>query len=93
MPSGLAFLLTACAAFRPSAEAPIILPDIPEEVRECPAPQELPAGFMSQAKVERYWSRDRAALIQCRTNLQTVVDYYDHLQEHLEAEEGETKLR
>lgn len=79
----LVFPLAACAGLKPSAEAPIALPDIPDEMRQCSKPQSLPAGFMTQANVERNWARDRASLLQCRNNLTGVIEYYEHLQEHL----------
>lgn len=31
----------------------------------CASPSKLPAGPMSKANIERYWKRDRAALVKC----------------------------
>ncbi|GAA4525471.1 hypothetical protein GCM10023174_10110 [Chelativorans composti] len=88
-PTVSAFLLTACAASGPSANAPINLPELPAEVRTCKGPTELPAGFMSQAKVERNWASDRANLVICRNNLNTVVGYYDEMREGLTVPPGQ----
>lgn len=39
----------------------------------------LPEREMSQADVERYWSRDRANLVKCAGEKAEIVRYYDDL--------------
>lgn len=41
----------------------------------------LPSGLkpMAQVDVERYWSRDRAALLACGRNLDNTVLFYEDL--------------
>jgi hypothetical protein len=39
----------------------------------------LPNRELSQADVERYWSRDRANLVKCAGEKAEVVGYYDNL--------------
>jgi len=34
---------------------------------------------MSRADVERYWARDRAALVRCGANVAGLVGYYDQI--------------
>lgn len=45
----------------------------------CARPVKLPNRDLSQADVERYWSRDRANLVRCAGEKAEVVRYYDDL--------------
>lgn len=74
-----ALLLTGCAASTPSASARIGLPSLPTALTRCERPSALPAATMSRADVERYWARDRAALVRCGANVAGLVGYYDRL--------------
>ena len=45
----------------------------------CARPVRLPERKLSQADVEKYWSRDRANLVRCAGEKAEVVRYYDDL--------------
>lgn len=77
----MAFLLTACAGSTPSVDAPINLPALPAKSSSWTPPVTLPSGLkpMAQVDVERYWSRDRAALLACGRNLDNTVLFYEDL--------------
>lgn len=72
-------LLTGCAASTPSASVRLMLPALPASVTSCARPSPLPAKSMSRADVERYWARDRAALVRCGAAVDGLVAYYDQL--------------
>lgn len=74
-----ASLLTGCAASTPSASARLALPALPATVTTCARPGVLPSAAMSRADVERYWARDRAALLRCGASVAALVAYYDRL--------------
>lgn len=74
-----ACLLTACSAYKPSASAPILLPDISTQIKRCSAPVVLPNRALTQAEVEQLWARDRVALINCGLSLDAVLDFYERL--------------
>ena len=67
--------LTACAGLTKSAKP--FLADAPISLRkECEGPAKLPPGRMTQAGVEKNWTRDRAALAKCKSRHKAVVDFY-----------------
>lgn len=72
-------MLWGCAASTPSASARLSLPALPASVTSCARPSPLPAKSMSRADVERYWARDRAALVRCGAAVDGLVAYYDRL--------------
>lgn len=74
-----ASVLTGCAASTPSASARISLPALPAALTRCDRPAALPSAGLTRADVERYWARDRAALVRCGANLDGLVSYYDRL--------------
>ena len=79
-----AWALTACAASRPSAEAPVALPQLPGRLAgDCARPVELPARALTQAEVETLWARDRAALVSCGIGKSTLVAFYTDLRQRL----------
>jgi len=80
-----ALLLTGCAASTPSASARLSLPSLPASVTSCARPSTLPAKSMSRADVERYWARDRAALVRCGAAVDGLVAYYDQLAQQFDA--------
>lgn len=43
---------------------------------DCPDPAQLPNGPMKQRDVERYWSRDRASLIECGDRHAALREFY-----------------
>jgi hypothetical protein len=43
---------------------------------DCAVPPELPHGAMKQRDVEKYWSRDLAALIECSNRHAALRDFY-----------------
>ena len=80
-----AFLVTACAASKPSTDAGVQLPALPASMMYCPKPVTLPTGDMTQEDVERFWGRDRLALSQCGITLDRLVKYYQGLASDLSA--------
>jgi len=76
----VAMLLSGCAgkSVVASVEANRIeLAPAPIELtRVCPAPVDLPDRGLSQADVERLWSRDRASLVTCRNRHGALVRFY-----------------
>lgn len=84
-----ASMLTGCAASTPTASARIDLPALPAALTRCDRPVLLPgSGGMSRADVERYWARDRAALVACGRAVDGLVAYFDRLARELAAGEG-----
>lgn len=84
-----ASMLTGCAASTPTVSARIDLPALPAALTRCDAPGLLPtSGAMSRADVERYWSRDRVALVKCGRAVDGLVAYYDRLARQLANGEG-----
>lgn len=72
--------LTACAVSPPSANAPILLPALPQTVAgRCAPPVALPDHALTQAEVETLWSRDRAALVKCGWSKGALLDFYADL--------------
>ena len=59
-----ACLLAGCAASTPS---------IKPAVAHCPAPVTLPDRALTDQEVERFWSRDRASLLDCAGRLAAVI--------------------
>lgn len=43
----------------------------------------LPTTALSQADVERYWARDRVALVKCGANLSATDHFYTDLRTRL----------
>lgn len=71
----MALALTACGASTRSGK--VFLADAPFSLRkECEPPAKLPPGRMTQAGVEKNWTRDRAALARCKARHKAVVDFY-----------------
>lgn len=46
---------------------------------ECASPAKLPNGGMTQANIERYWKRDRAALVKCKGEKSEIVKTLDNI--------------
>ncbi len=68
-------MLTACSASTKSGRP--FLADAPFSLRkECDAPVKLPPGGMTRSGVEKNWTRDRAALANCKGRHKAVVDFY-----------------
>ena len=64
-------LLGACGA-----STPVDVPPPPAEmVSRCAAPLSLPARDATQAEVERWWGRDRAALRDCADRHAALSDW------------------
>lgn len=74
-----ALLLTACAGSRVSVspEPADFRPLPPEFRRACAGPVALPDAALSQAGVEAYWLKDRAALKACGGRHVATVKYWD----------------
>lgn len=71
----MALALTACAASTKSGK--VFLSDAPATLRKaCDDPVKLPPGRMAQSGVEKNWTRDRAALANCKGRHKAVVDFY-----------------
>ena len=79
----LALMLGACGTLAPSISAPIELPVIPTSLTRCERPSALPTAALSVADVERYWARDRVALVKCGANIAALDRFYDGLRAHL----------
>lgn len=79
----VASVLAACAGSKPSINAPINLPSLPNDVDDCQDATVLPDSKLLQKDVERFWARDRANLKLCKRNLNTVVDYYNDMRHKL----------
>ena len=77
--------MTACAVSTPSSSVPIDLPPLPARLTACSRPVKLPATPMTQADVEKFWARDRSALVRCGVSLNGLVAYYEDLQRRLGA--------
>ena len=60
-----ACLLAGCAASTPSVKP---------AVAHCPAPATLPDRALTDQEVERFWTRDRAALLDCAGRLAAVIE-------------------
>ncbi len=84
----LGSMLAACGTLAPSSSAPIELPVIPASLTNCDRPVPLPTADLNQADVERYWARDRAALLKCGANLAAVDRFYQGLSATLSAAKG-----
>ena len=82
-----ASVLTACAGSRPSINAPINLPSLPNDIADCQEVTVLPDSKLLQKDVERLWARDRANLKLCRRNLNTVVYYYNDMKHKLNSDD------
>ena len=79
----LALMLGACGTLAPSNSAPIELPVIPTSLTRCERPSALPTAALSVADVERYWARDRVALVKCGASLAALEQFYVSLRAHL----------
>lgn len=80
-----ALILSGCAASTPSASARLDLPALPPSLTRCDRPAALPSAGLTRADVERYWARDRAALVRCGANVDGLVAYYDRLASEFQA--------
>lgn len=70
-------VLTACADSIQSSNKPPVLEPAPQELTgACPQPVVLPERELTQAEVEGYWLRDRAALIECGVTKAALLRYY-----------------
>jgi len=70
-------ILGACAASIQSSTEPPRLVDAPARLQEaCAKPLRLPDRELTQADVEKYWLRDRQALLACGMTKQALLDYY-----------------
>jgi len=67
---GLSLALTACAAS--TAVKPHISPP-PSLLVPCDKPVRLPVRALTQAEVETWWGRDRAALRRCGERQQSLA--------------------
>ena len=72
-------MLAACGTLAPSNNAPVELPIIPASLTQCARPVTLPVAALSASDVERYWARDRVALLKCGANLAALDRFYDDL--------------
>jgi hypothetical protein len=61
------------------------LPALPATATTCPRPVKLPDTAMSRAEVEKFWARDRAALVRCGVSLDGLVAFYEDLARRLAA--------
>lgn len=55
------------------------MPALPAALTRCDRPAALPSAGLTRADVERYWARDRAALVRCGAAVDGLVAYYDQL--------------
>jgi hypothetical protein len=81
-------MLAACGTLAPSNNAPIELPIIPASLTRCARPVALPMAALSVGDVERYWARDRVALVKCGANLAALDRFYDQLRARLATKGG-----
>ena len=79
----VALMLAACGTLAPSNSAPIELPLVSAGLTHCQRPVALPAAELSAADVERYWARDRVALVKCGANLAALDRFYQDLHARL----------
>ena len=78
-------MLAGCGTLAPSDSAPIDLPLLPASLTHCERPLALPTAALSGADVERYWARDRVALVKCGANLAALDRFYWDLHARLGA--------
>lgn len=72
-------VLTACADSIQSSSEPPILTAAPAELRGiCAQPVPLPERELTQAEVEEFWLRDRAALVECGVTKAALLRYYQN---------------
>lgn len=69
----MAFPLAACGVSTPSSKARITLKPLPAAVTHCDDPVQLPEVDLNQEQVEKFWRRDRVALVNCRNNVTIIV--------------------
>lgn len=74
-----ALVLTACAGSTKYTDGPTLTGADSSITGPCNRPVKLPNRALSQADVEKYWSRDRANLVKCAGEKAEVVRYYDDL--------------
>lgn len=79
----LASMLAGCATSGPSGSVPVDLPALPPALTHCERPVALPTAALTQADVERFWARDRVALVKCGQSLAGVTAYYEDLRARL----------
>jgi len=53
--------------------------------KPCEKPAVLPAGRMTQQRVEHYWAKDIAALIECGARHDGLIAYYRERDTRLQA--------
>lgn len=78
-----ASVLAACSVSTPSAKAPIRLPALPAEIRNCGSAVVLPERKLNQLETETYWLKDRKTLKSCRNNHSATVNFYEKLRINL----------
>lgn len=70
-------VLAACGdSIRSSNEPPVLTEAPPELTGICAQPVPLPERELTQAEVEEYWLRDRAALVECGVTKAALLRYY-----------------
>lgn len=75
MLTGLLSALTGCSGSTVFVEP--VVPNAPKELaRDCPRPVLLPERTITQSEAEKFWGRDRAALVTCRDRHGALRDYY-----------------
>lgn len=74
-----ALVLTACAGSTKFTDGVTLTAADASITGPCNRPVKLPNRDLSQADVEKYWSRDRANLVRCAGEKAEVVKYYDDL--------------
>lgn len=67
---------TACSDSIGSVEPPILADPPLGLIATCERPVLLPSRSLTQVEVEAYWIRDRSNLINCRLQLQSLIDFY-----------------
>lgn len=72
---GMLLVLTACEGSIRSSKAPIIASPGDNLIRPCQRPVSLPDRALTQEEVESYWIRDRANLIACGKQLQSLSEF------------------
>lgn len=79
MLAGLALAVTACAGSEGSGKttAPVFGSIPPKLKQACAKPGELPDRDLTQAEVESYWGKDRAALVNCGNGKRGLVKFVE----------------
>lgn len=83
--------LAGCSGWTKSAEvvpvaANVKLPELPENLRDCPRPARITdeigtAETVGETKVLELWTRDRATAVRCRNRLIELVSYYGQVRD------------